>query len=84
MNYRATRLTVLLLAYALCAIGCSTARVIDPPIVLEIHPPIAIDIETFAGDVILRADPSLTDTKVRLVRRATHGLGRRKEAKASL
>jgi DUF4097 and DUF4098 domain-containing protein YvlB len=59
-------------------------RVADDPLVFDLEGPISVDVETFAGDVSIEADPKLKQGEVRIVREGLHGFGRSKEAKASL
>lgn len=56
----------------------------DQPIVLEVARPVAIDVESFNGDVIITADERLTAATVTILREATHGYRRKEEAEASL
>ena len=56
----------------------------DEPIAVEVAVPVAIDVRSFSGDVIIEADPSLTEATVTVLREATHGRRRKKEADASL
>ncbi|MCH8342538.1 MAG: DUF4097 family beta strand repeat protein [Planctomycetes bacterium] len=56
----------------------------DQPIVLEVARPVAIDVESFNGDVIITADDQLTNATVSILREATHGYRRKEEAQASL
>lgn len=56
----------------------------DEPILLDVAGPVGIDIDTFAGEVIIQGNPKLTQAKVTVVREGVHGYGRRDEAEASL
>ncbi len=56
----------------------------DEPVSFPITSPVAVDVDSFNGDVIVTADPRLTVARIILRREATHGFGRKKEAKASL
>ncbi|MCI0630494.1 MAG: DUF4097 domain-containing protein [Phycisphaerales bacterium] len=56
----------------------------DDPIMLEVAGPVAIDVESFNGDVIIESDPKLERAKVSVVREGVHGHDRAKEAEASL
>jgi DUF4097 and DUF4098 domain-containing protein YvlB len=58
----------------------------DDPIVLEVAGPVAIDVQSFNGDIVVTAtaDPKAKQAKVTIVREGTHGFDRAKEAKASL
>lgn len=62
----------------------SNQRVSDDPLKLDLEGPMSLDIESFAGDVTVEADPKLTQGEVIIVREGMHGFGRSKEAKASL
>lgn len=62
----------------------SDQRVSDDPLVLELEGPISLDIESFAGDVTIEADPGLTHGEVVITREGKHGFGRSKESKVSL
>lgn len=79
------RLICLVTACCLIAGGCAqTQRVVDDPVVLELTEPLAIDVETFAGDVTVVANPDATDTTVTVMRQGVHGYGRHGESKESL
>lgn len=56
----------------------------DVPIELEVLGPIAIDVESFGGDVIINVDEDMTAARVTITRVAIHGAGRKEEAEASL
>lgn len=62
----------------------SNQRRADDPLVLELEGPISLDIDTFAGDVVIEADPARTTGEVTIIREARFGHGRSKEGKASL
>ena len=69
--------------------GCSPDRlayrkVADDPVVLEVLGPVAVDVQSFAGDVIIETDPLLSEATVSVVRETSHGFKRTKEGKASL
>ncbi|HWB20328.1 MAG TPA: DUF4097 family beta strand repeat-containing protein [Phycisphaerales bacterium] len=51
---------------------------------VDVSGPVSVDISTFAGDVTVNADQDITGAHVRIIREATHGKGRKTEAKASL
>jgi hypothetical protein len=57
---------------------------VDEPITFEVSHPIAVDVNSFHGDVMIRADPKLEKATVTIVREAHHGSGRTDEAKQSL
>jgi hypothetical protein len=56
----------------------------DDPVVIDVVGPIGVDIETFAGDVVVEADPKAKAATVTVVREAMYGWGRSGEGKASL
>jgi hypothetical protein len=56
----------------------------DDPITLEVAGPIAVDVDSFGGNVIITADERLSQATVTVTRVAMHGSGRTKEAKQSL
>lgn len=56
----------------------------DEPLELATHGPLAVDIENFAGDVVVRADRKVERTFVEVRRVAMHGLGRWQESRAVL
>lgn len=62
----------------------SNRRIADEPLVLELEGPISLDVASFAGDVIIEADPERTQGEVTIVREGRHGFGRSKDARASL
>jgi DUF4097 and DUF4098 domain-containing protein YvlB len=56
----------------------------DTAQVFDVAGPIAIDIESFNGDVTVQTNPSASTATVKIQREGTHGFSRSKEAKASL
>ncbi|MHC4348351.1 MAG: DUF4097 family beta strand repeat-containing protein [Planctomycetota bacterium] len=56
----------------------------DDPLILNVAGPVAIDVESFGGDVIITASEKLSEATVTVRREARHGSARKKEAKASL
>ncbi|MHC4128367.1 MAG: DUF4097 family beta strand repeat-containing protein [Planctomycetota bacterium] len=56
----------------------------DEPITLDVAGPVAIDVDSFGGNVIVTADERLSQATVTITREARHGSGRKKEAKRSL
>ena len=56
----------------------------DDPLVLNVAGPVAINVDSFGGDVIITAIDKLSEATVTVRREARHGLARKKEAKASL
>jgi hypothetical protein len=75
---------VLLAVPVLILGGCSTQKLVDEPIVMELAAPVAVDVQSFNGDVIIEAGPDFTVATVQVVRRAKHGYMRYEEAKDSL
>lgn len=66
------------------ASGVSNKSTRDAPIDFEVDGPVTLDVESFNGDVTVKCDPSLAIGRVRVTRVATHGAGRKGEAKGSL
>jgi len=56
----------------------------DDPLSFAVGGPLAIDVESFNGDVHIEVKPELTQANVRVQREAVHGYGRGKDAKAAL
>jgi hypothetical protein len=56
----------------------------DDPLILNVAGPVAIDVVSFGGDVIITASEKLSEATVTVRREATHGSSRKKESKASL
>jgi hypothetical protein len=56
----------------------------DDPLILNVAGPVAVDVESFGGDVIIIANERLTEATVTVTRQARHGTSRKKESKASL
>jgi hypothetical protein len=56
----------------------------DDPAVLEVGGPIAIEVESFNGNVFIDANPKLTHATVRVQREAVHGYQRGKDAKTAM
>ena len=56
----------------------------DDPLILNVAGPVAIDVVSFGGDVIITASDKFSEATVTVRREATHGSARKKEAKASL
>ncbi len=62
----------------------SNKRHTDEPIVIDVVGPIAVDVETFGGDVVIESDPKAKAATVTVIREAMYGWGRSGEGKASL
>lgn len=56
----------------------------DEAILLDVAGPVAVDVESFNGDVMIMANPKLSQAQVVVVREGVHGFRREKEAAASL
>lgn len=56
----------------------------DEPIELKTNGAVAVDIDNFAGDVVIRADRNVKETVVEVRRVSTHGLGRWWESREAL
>lgn len=56
----------------------------DDPQTLPARGPVAVDVQTFAGDVVIRTDERLLDASVTIVREASHGFLRLDEADEAL
>ena len=57
----------------------------EPTTIFEVVGPVAVDVDTFAGDVEIEAKPKYAgQVRVIITREARHGWGRKDEAKASL
>jgi hypothetical protein len=69
------------LAALLC--GCAVRTINDPAVALDLGGPVAVDVESFRGDVFVQADPT-RPASVRFVRQSVHGPMRKDEAIASL
>ena len=76
--------SLLLIMTGLLLGGCQNQLVSESTLTLEVAGPVTIDVESFNGDVIVRADDSLTRATVRFIREARHGAGRYDEAAQSL
>lgn len=82
---RINSISVALLAILVVVLGgCSTKKIADEPIVMELAAPVAIDVQSFNGDVIVEAGPEFPVATVQVVRRAKHGYMRQEEAEESL
>jgi hypothetical protein len=58
--------------------------VADEPVELKTQGPVAVDIDNFAGEVVVRADRGVKRTMVEVRRVSTHGLGRWNESREAL
>ncbi|MCH7604180.1 MAG: DUF4097 family beta strand repeat protein [Planctomycetes bacterium] len=76
--------SLLLIMTGLLLGGCQNPLIIETSLTLEVAGPVTIDVESFNGDVFVRADESLTRATVRFIREARHGAGRYDEAAQSL
>ncbi len=62
----------------------SYKHVEDEPKVFAVTSPVAIDVESLGGDVMIEVDEDLVEATVTITREATQGWGRGDEAKVSL
>ena len=76
--------SLLLIMTGLLLGGCQNQLVSESSLTLEVSGPVTIDVESFNGDVIVRANDSLRRATVRFIREARHGAGRDAEASQSL
>lgn len=56
----------------------------DTPILLDVTGAIAIDVESFNGDVVITGNPNIRQASVQIVKEGVQGYKRTKEAKESL
>ncbi|MHC4416866.1 MAG: hypothetical protein ACYS0G_16480, partial [Planctomycetota bacterium] len=56
----------------------------DDPFTVKVVGPVAVDVVSFGGNVMITADEKLSEATITVRREATHGFARRKEAKQSL
>ncbi len=68
---------------AASAAGCTVSQW-DEPITLAVATPIAIDVVSFNGNVVVTAEPRLREATLHVQREATHGAMRNDEMEASL
>jgi hypothetical protein len=64
--------------------GCATRRATDEPIYLHPEGPVAIEVDSFSGNVVVDANPGHESITVTVRREATQGYLREREAEASL
>ena len=64
--------------------GCTSRTARDDSMMFDVAGPVAIDVESFNGDVTVRVDESLTQAEVKVTRVADLGYGRAKEAKLAV
>ena len=76
--------SLLLIMTGLLLGGCQNPLIIESSLTLDVAGCVTIDVESFNGDVVVRADASLSRATVRFVRVALHGAGRGVEASQSL
>ncbi len=77
----AAHLIALLGACVILLGGCAaSARTADDPITLDFAGPAALDVESFAGDVSVTADPTLDHATVQLTREGRQGFDRMGES----
>ena len=73
-----------MIALIMVAGGCSSVRQPDSRIYLAADEPIALEIESFAGDVLIEVDDQRDNIKLIVTREGTHGFGREEQSRASL
>ena len=56
----------------------------DDPVVIDVPRPVALDVETFSGNIEITCDPELSQATVSVTREAIHGLMRMEESRESL
>jgi hypothetical protein len=56
----------------------------DEPIAIDVIGPVAVDVESFNGDVMIRGNPELEQAQVTIVRAGVHGFDRIDESKRAL
>ncbi len=72
------------LAVVLVVGGCATRRAVDEPLHLHAEGSVAIEVDSFCGDVVVVANPGHESITVTVRREAFHGHLREHEAEASL
>jgi hypothetical protein len=78
---RTTALLMMVLAFSG---GCATRAAWDDPASFQATVPIEIDVESFAGNVIINVTDRYPEVSVRVRRAAVHGFLRQREANQSL
>ncbi len=76
--------TIIALVIFFCAAGCTSRSALDDRIVLNIAGPVAVEVESFNGDVKVLVDDRLDHATVRVKRVADYGWTREKTARKSL
>ncbi len=80
--HRSSTLTILVLALVSLT-GCG--RVVSmPTVALDLAGPVAVDLESFGGQVIVKASPDITNPRVKVELETTHGFMRHDEGIRSL
>ena len=57
---------------------------VDEPVFLDVIGPVAVDVESFGGDVVIRTTTEHNQAKVTVMREGVHGYGRKSEVESSL
>jgi len=69
-----------LILAALVFTGCTSRTVRDDAVMLDIAGPVAVEVESFNGDVNVYVDEKLEQAEVQIVRESNFGIGRSGEA----
>jgi DUF4097 and DUF4098 domain-containing protein YvlB len=83
-RFLSLRLLAVVPALALVLGGCTARWETDESITFDIAGPVAIDVESFNGDVNVSVEEGRTDAKVTVTRKADHGYLRQGESADSL
>jgi hypothetical protein len=97
---QASKRGLIIMLAAVAAAGCSSHQrplftainpgswsdrtIDDEPRIFTGVGPLAVDVESFNGDVMIRGDEKLSEVTVQIVRESVHGYGRSGEGKESL
>jgi len=81
---RCLAFATLVISAALALGGCTTRSMTDEPVMLDVAGPVAVEVESFNGDVNVYVDESLDHGSVQVTRLADHGHLREDEARESL
>jgi hypothetical protein len=83
-HHNALLSTTIVLTGLLTLPACTSRNAEDEALLFDIPGPLAVDVETFGGDVRITADPTATQARVRVDRWADFGEEREGEAETSL
>ena len=73
-----------LLLVLLAASGCTHRYTTDASVSLDLPGTVGVEVDNFAGDVVIRVDPDISQPTLTVIRESIHGAGRKEDAKASL